>query len=403
LIKKMNIVIIFIITFCYTNRALIYNTVLDNLPYVLTIIGIGLNIAYLIIAKVKRNLIIFYLFITWGLVLFFIGISRMGLIVSALGYVAFFLNLLLWVLIYNNSSDKYIEKYFNKYLYLILSFGIVNAVLGVYQYFIDPSIFGLAFHEIYGNVELFESGRIVKRATGLVGSPQNYSLLVAVTTALVLYLKFNKNMKFLLLLIAISGGLVSGSRAYSLFVIILVLFIIVFNLLTSRKNRGKVIKIIFTSFLLFPITLLIMSANNISNETFSRLFVFFNDWPALQVYLNNLRDVSWISFLVGNGLGYNERLVATFFNILTYKSFESYILSLFMQGGIISLIFFVLIYTMAIRNTVRTGEVYLFSFLFALLPNLLSTPSFNGMAMSFLIWPLIIYSLMCHRKTGHSH
>ena len=137
------------------------------------------------------------------------------------------------------------------------------------------------------------------------------------------------------------------------------------------------------------------------------MFVFITDWPALNVYQGYLEDNSLFDVFIGKGIGYNERLVARYlgndyYSVFGsyYSSFESYLLSLLMQTGVLGLMSFLVIYFKGLKSAYRKNMVLYCSVLIGVLINIAFTPSFNGLAMSFIIWPLILFPIYTNKKTS---
>lgn len=387
---EINKLLISLITFAYACRGIVYRLGRDRLPIYLTAILILVNLVFISGLRVKRSLLPYLLFVYIGITLLCLGVLRLGIIRGSIGFAAFFMNLIAWFLVYNNIREDRLRVLFQAYIDMNIIFACVNAILGVYQYFIDPSLFGFAFHEIYGNEALMNSGLMLRRVTALLGSPQNYSLYLALATSLVSFSTFRRSSKYLAFVVMATGGVLSGSRSYSLFLMMVLGVNLGFRVFTTRiraiEKFGALIGVVLFVFLVFS-----FSSMEWTNDTISRLFVFFRDWPAFQIYVQHLQSMHGTDFLLGKGMGYNERLVATFMNVDGYRSFESYILSLFVQGGVLALMAFVYIYGRTLRNCRRSGEIFYYSILVALLTNLFATPSFNGLPMSFIAWPIILY------------
>ena len=252
-------------------------------------------------------------------------------------------------------------------------------------------------HEIYGSVELMASGRFVRRVTGFMGSPQNYSLYIGVMICLLYCSNIKKRNKYLTLTILLMGGLVSGSRAFSLFIFLTVVLTVLLNRAINVKNMNRTIKNILL-FVFIIIAIYELGNINYLNATINRMVKFIGDWPALKIYLNHLNAIDFTTIWLGKGMGVNERIVVNLLGSRYYQmvgsytnSYESYVLSLFMQSGLIGLIGFLAIYTKALINSFNQQNKLYFSVLIAIFINLLFTPSFNGLAMSYIIWPLILF------------
>ena len=272
-----------------------------------------------------------------------------------------------------------------------IAFAVINAILGIYQYFIDFSLGGLVTHNVYGDSILMSSGKILKRSTGLIGSPQNYSLYMGIMTIFALATLNKSKVKFMLTLIIVIGGILSGSRAYSVFIASTLVVYIIFKL----KNKISIKRLVQINLLiiLFILTYIVFNKNiEISeNSTINRLFTLFNDWPALNIFIDNINDIKLIDLIFGKGLGYNERLVSMFLgNINEYRSVESYILSMLLQGGIFTIIAFICLYISVLIKCLRKKEYYSIGLIIAIFINMMVTPSINGLGMSFIVWGIFV-------------
>ncbi len=388
-VEKTNIYFVAIIGFMYINRGLVGKFGLNNLPTLLTLVSIVFNIIFIVRIKLKKEFLPIYYYLILGILYMVLSFYKTEILQSIIGFSAFFLNLIFWLLTFNNIRRDNIIEIIDLFIRTSIILALISSILGIYQYFFDASIFGFATHSIYGSNELLNSGRYVRRATALLGSPQNYSLYLGITSYFV-FLKLSKSnfykVAFVILLI---GGILSGSRTYTL----MVFMCIGLHVLIQSINRIKVSIVIIVLFCIIIIFIgLIFFSDNISdNLTMSRLFTFFKSWPALEIIVSSIKDIDYVEFLFGNGLGYRERLVAQFLSI-QYESVESFIISLFLQTGLLFLIFFMYIYITSISKYIKSKTYSGSILLITLITNLLVTPTFNGLAMSFIVWPIIIYS-----------
>lgn len=401
---KLNVIIILLINFMYVFRGISVNLRIDNGIYFLSALMIIFNFVFLLasLKNARVNCVTAFFFI--GVLVFVYSILLNPLAVSLVGYIAFFANLLFWVLFFSKYKHKDLNDFIHFYLKVNIIFATVTAIFGIYQYFIDPSLMGFAIHDIYGSPELMESGRFVRRVTGLMGSPQNYSLYLATMTCLLIYANFKKKYKYIALLIMLLGGLLSGSRAYTAMLLLVIAIASGINVIKNSKNADVLAKRVILFISLLGI-LFVMLNLNFSNRTLGRMFVFISDWPALRIYYSYLESADLSSLLLGNGLGFNERLVAQFFKEeyysifgVYYSSFESYLLSLLMQTGLVGVIGFLWIYFQSLKKTLKRNFVIYYATLIGIFINISFTPSFNGLTMSFIIWPFILYPI--YAKNG---
>lgn len=393
MIKKLNYIFIFMITFCYVNNQFINKIGMANIELVVTILGIAINFITIFKIGIRKDLIKLYVFLFIGTILTILGVSKMGMTASIIGFTALFLNMLFWLLVYNNTNIENTEALFEYYININIGFACVIGVLGIYQYFIDTTIFGMVSHSVYGNEEIIESGNVVRRVTSLIGSPQNYSLYMAIMTYISVVSLRKSLKKFCIITVLACSGILSGSRSYTTILIISFIFMEIIKLIKNKKFRiNKKLNLFFIiSSIVIVFLIPIFKEILLENATINRIFVFFKDWPALQIFMNNLKSINGIEFILGKGIGYNERIVAIFLGI-PYQSVESYLLSVLLQGGIILLMLFIYNYIYSIKMYISSPKYLLSPLLIAILVNLAVTPSFNGMTMSFIVWPFIIYS-----------
>ena len=396
---KLDVIIIFFLNFLYVFRSIAVIFRLENIMYLLTALLVGINMIYIFgtLKKQKINIADFYVLLGVTIMIYS-GIINPPM-VGIIGFTVLFLNLLFWNSFIKIINKENLEILFKKYVKLNVYLACVMSIIGIYQYFVDPSIMGLAINDIYGSAEMMESGRVVRRVTSLMGSPQNYSLYIAVITSLVAYLTVPTKNKIIVYTILISGGGVSGSRAFVVFLLLVLLVNLFINSTVNVKSFSKMVKRNILFALSSGIIILFFNVE-LSNKTVSRMFSFLSDWPALEIYKYHLGTINIPAFLLGKGLGVNERIVVNFLGSRYYDSvgvylhsYESYFLSIFMQLGIFGLILFSFAYIKSMIKAYKRLDGLYFSILVAILINLMFTPSFNGLAMSFIIWPLILYPL----------
>lgn len=372
---------------------------IESLIYLISVLLIVINLLYILASSKKYYINVASIFILVGTIVLLYSMFINPPIVGIVGFAVIYLNLILWYSVSRAVNKEKLTTLFVKFIKINIYFGCITAMLGLYQYFIDPSIMGLALHDIYGNTEFMASGRFVRRVTGLFGSPQNYSLYIAITTTLVSYISLPKKRKILMYMILILGGLVSGSRAYSVFLVIVILLNYIFDLGLISQTMNKILKRV----MVFGVGGLVgvgMFTINFSNNTVNRMLNLINDWPALNIYKYHLSTMDAISIWLGKGLGVNERIVVQLLGGKYYEivgvyvdSYESYLLSILMQMGLVGILAFISVYIKSILKVYNAKETLYLSMLVAIFINIIVTPSFNGLAMSFLVWPLILYPM----------
>lgn len=392
MLYKINSISLIIITFLYINNGISSKIGGRNLCLFLTVGIIFINLFRLIKRGFKRDLNTVYIYIILGISLITVSFIKMGILSSLVGFMAIYINAIYWVIIINNSKQEEIDKMIDMWIKANIIFSFANALLGIYQYFIDPSIWGLATHDIYSNENLLNSGKVVRRITGLLGSPQNFSLYTAIMTYLAYNFIHKKSIRYLVIAILFLAGLLSGSRAYSIF-LISVIGVQIIRSLCKGININKFFKLLLGGILgVIIVSIVMFLGNSLGNETLQRVFTFFSDWPALQVFIRNLNDIQGMEWVIGKGLGYNERLVAVLLSRY-YISVESFWLNLLLQGGLMLVISLTLTMCTAIFRSLKSTKPYIGYALVGISINMLTSPAFAGLAMSFISWPLILFGL----------
>ena len=106
--------------------------------------------------------------------------------------------------------------------------------------------------------------------------------------------------------------------------------------------------------------------------------------------------------MAGNGIGYASWTVYQILGTadymsaygVPYSSVESYFLLLFVQSGLLGLFALIVLFGVAFLKSWRLSQTS-FVFLLSLFVNMVLTPSFSGMAISFIGWLFVAYSLFC--------
>ncbi len=364
---------------------------IDMFIYFFTFLIIVANLfEFIFKGKIKSSISSVFILLIYSIFQLALTSIYNNVMYSLFSYMAVFLYILFWVLIINNQSSSLNYSLMKGYFKLNIVLGIVSSILAIYQYYFDPSIFNLVVHNVYGNEEILLQGNVLRRTTALIGSPQSFSLYMGMVFGIVLFTKFpRKSIKLILLAVLFIGGILSGSRMFTVFIVILFLGYLF-------ENRNRLVKFLKpTYFILFGgiITLPFLELEN--NNTVIRLLDFIGNWPALMIFFENFKFDSFYNVIFGHGLGYKDRIVYNFFGY-EYQSVESYILLLLLQQGIVGLVLFINIYTRAFYNSILKNRFVLY-LLIAFLVNQLFVPAFSGLTFGFLGWGIIIYALSINR------
>jgi len=321
------------------------------------------------------------LYIVYGIILFFFSLINKGILISLMGVASLFLNLVAWKYSICLSTDKEddnkdgMKKYFSTFLFAM----VVNIIVGLYQYFIDPSVFGLV-SGIFGSKEFMSASNVTRRVVGFMGSPQVFSATCGISLFVASTIE-NSIWRLMISILIIVGGLLTGSRAFGIFVILFVAYIAI-----DMNYRKRLICIILV------IVALMICGSYVggiirNSETLSRNFIFTR-WAASKIYFNSFSKFKWYEFVFGKGFGldgWNASLSNISFD---YSSTESCLISIVYQLGTIEALFFVLAFCKIFLN-IKQNKLGKFLIL-GIFINLCCTPAFAGFAFSYIAWPLVL-------------
>jgi hypothetical protein len=312
-----------------------------------------------------------------------VTLTHRNFFIAFYGFAALFLNVFFWLLIFfNGSLNKKTIEVFSK---VIIVFAIINSILAIYQYFIDATIFGF-LSGIYADENLINSGILTRRTTGLLGGPQNLSLLLGSSLFITSMFSSNKIRIFSLMIIIIAG-FTTGARIFG------ISFLLWVASLSFTYIKGK------KSFSLFFQLFVLLGAITIISQSFfiiNRSFDISN-WAAINIYSDLLSRINGFTLLFGNGLGYENWITGSQFTF-DYSNTESSYLSIFYQLGISSLIY-IFIYIRSIYYAFGIKNYLLMIFILVIFINFLFTPSTSGFAMSFILTPYIMFYYSNSLKT----
>ena len=367
-----------IIIVLYTCRAFFSYISITKLEYYLSIF---LALSYFVIFLLKgfnktKNSQIFLVFFVYGLLCFLVSSLTKGPLVSVMGLSSIFLNMFLW-----NNNDSYSNE--NNYLILrkVFLFCVsINAIVAIYQYFIDASFFGIV-SGYYGDESIMSLTQVTRRAVGFMGSPQSFSAIMGVSLFITLTIQ-SKKIKIPLIILIIFAGLLSNSRAFG---IALILFVVC--MLTKMKFWEAFI-LFFLAIICYIFISVVIEVGSFSLTYISRNFDF-SKLGAANIYFSSLRDNSLIEWIFGKGYGlegWNTSVNSLSFD---YSSTESYVISIISQMGLIAAIIYFIWIILLLKNNSK-NKVFIFMIIYIFLDSCF-TPSFCGYAFSYVAWFAIIY------------
>lgn len=394
-INKIRYCVMIIILCQYIFRGIMLFFGIKNLVYISTILAFLIcifNIEY----TLRKDILLFFASGIASLLYSFCILGSSGMLSSIIGFGSVYGNLLLWTILFNNFSQKEKEEACEKYKIVLIILAVITSLAGYYQFFVDTSLNGLAYNELYGNSDLMESGRFVRRATAFLGSAQNYAIFIGIGFVINYFFSYkSKVLYFIVNLVLIGGVLVSGSRSASVSVLICIFIDRVYCIYKQSNSSFRLSNLLLYSTLI--ISVLICGYNFLQTNTFYRLFDFSFADAAKEAYISVFSDLGFTELLFGRGFGYKSWPVMQFlgledyYNIYksSYVSYESTLLFVFSQVGIVGLIFYMNLYYNSLKNSLKK-DISCFVIIVCIMVNQVFTPSFTGLAMSFVLWPFIL-------------
>ena len=331
--------------------------------------------------------------------------------ISIIGSFSYFVFLVFWYLFFQTYKDSFNINDFCKYIIIL---GTVMAFFGLYQRFIDQSLFGImTLHNSYFQESTLHMAEVF-RISSFCPSTQMFSMFIGICSILLLNMWNNISLffeqKVVFFLFMLSAGFMAGGKVYPLLLISYVLFwfgksllknelfIINFKYRISRKN-GMACFLLLGVF----IFLLIDKYNVIMPVMYSsvrRIFLFlFDSSQAIQdeniriAIMSKMFSYDFFTIFFGHGLGTSSTAAYSLLsNSIPFERFttESWILSIGYEMGVIGFIsylglFFVSAYKYS-RASLRVS-----CWILALVLSLFCSPAFYGYTM-FPFYGVIIYA-----------
>jgi hypothetical protein len=261
-----------------------------------------------------------------------------------------------------------------------------SAVVSVFYFFFDFTLWGLIQHHVYTDL-VYTNEAIDRRAIGLLASPQSHALsMVVLLVIAVIGRRAQPRMSIVLGLLAIIGGLLSGSKAF-----LLGLILIAVVLLPRRTVLLGLLPLLTAGW--FGAELLADSGL----RAFSLLNAIQNvdEYTATPLWMAALSYASDFNRLfTGLGLGVMGALSeALELSPLDFSSTESYVLQIAVEAGLVGFVLFVVLVVSALRRPVAAGRPVLPpALLLAVLANALFTPALYGFGNAALAGLLLAHT-----------
>jgi len=288
-------------------------------------------------------------------------VAGYDIITSALAAVNYTFSINFWILVFLKEKDK------NWVLNSLNIMVVLFSILALIQFFFYPELFGLISESIYSNEKNIDKITFSKRAISIIKSPQSLAFV------LTLYLLSKSPRNILQHVLVIAAGILTFSKSFFMGLAI--------NKLLRIKLRS--IFYITTIFSLFLISLYQFSEISGVDRITSFVFDFSLDSQSDRLerwYHFVTQFLSGNSLFFGNGLGSAAR-----FSSATSISSESFLIQLLYETGIFGIILFLYPYLLFILR--KKADI---PFVVAFFLLIFVSPSFYGISINFLVYPLLI-------------
>jgi hypothetical protein len=385
--QKINNVLIWCVITLFIHRIFFTEGILSYIPFLFVILSFALNLVILLSGKVNKKI---GLNILIPLVSGFIVILNILIDIPyafiILGYGTVFFFGVYWALVLYNMNKIQTMQFIGKINSLIIWNCVVVGLVGIYQYYIDFSIFGLNRHIHYGDYERIYYEVYTKRVTSTVGSPQNCGLILYIGFIVGLFTIENKKLKYAYLILIFFTGILSGSGAFIGIMIISLLFT---NFSEMSPALSYYIKItLFILMLLFAFKPFNLGLNGAIEGSFN-----ISPESHLPYYSKYIESTDLSIF--GRGLGTSDRLTMKYVIIdssnLWIPEPESHLLKLASEIGIFTLVIIAFNLISIIQTRRHNKQKYIDYLCIGILANVIFTPAVSGFTGSMVYW--LFYSL----------
>lgn len=413
----INKLFIGLITFFFLFKSIFTYLNLEFLCYALIGLFLFINfILFVLKLKLPQRSIPALLFISVGIQSLATSFASGLFLIGIIGFIGVYMHMIYWVICFSmlNGNEEG-EVLFNYYIRINIIFGFITAIFAVYQFFFDPTLFNVNPHRIYSDVDslseamltLDSYGGITRRATSFIGSPQNLGIYMGVMCGCIFMVPWAKRIaKIVLFSMFFAAGLLSGSGT---FVVFLLMFFFFYAMRIQRVN--SFIKIIIIVMILLGI-LAMQYIENLQNTILQSFYLM----DRLKLGIDN--EYNFKSFfshehlyhiIFGKGIGIADRLVEVVMDNKPPDNWiagsESYLLKVFLELGVIGFLLFVIVYAQSMfysyKSKKKQGYI-LFVILAGIVSNLMLTPSFTGLTMSFILWPFILYPILTGNNRNYA-
>ena len=267
----------------------------------------------------------------------------------------------------------------NFFLKLLLFYSIVNAVGVLIQFWISIDLFGLISHPTYTNEATVSKPNVTRRAVSFVSSPQSLTIILAAgfCVSCVMLSNYRRSwMWFFFSSLFMISGVLTFSKAFYLFIAaFFVIYSKTFFLIVTCLCSITVLTSEFWSETIPGLHRIIMIPKLILNPS---------QYSAFDTWLDGVSfSTNSVQVVLGNGLGFASRSGQAMggYSVLD-GSTESFLIQLYLEAGIVGLVFFSLYNGWLILK--YQGNKTFRCLLFATLVVALVTPALYGLPVTLL-------------------
>ncbi|PKL04792.1 MAG: hypothetical protein CVV54_04810 [Synergistetes bacterium HGW-Synergistetes-1] len=334
------------------------------------------------------------------------GFMLPSILIPVIGAIDYLMPILFWSFYFSRFKNLFSILEFCRFLII---FGVFMALVGIYQRFIDPTLFGiLTIINPYYSKSTLEHVSVF-RISSFFSSTQTFSLYLGICVALILELWNNIDFGLLLqlsfLAVLTLGGLLAGGKV---FIMLSGMSLIFLSIRKIKKNEFRIKKrflitilffviVIFITFILFPE--FVINIKEAIKTTTYRIFLFLFDQNTFynqeSIRIKAMKQIfasDWQNIIFGHGLGTASYSA---FNTLSNKYFftrftsESYILSWWYEMGICGIITFMIFFCEIISRAFKKRAMTAITTL-CLIISMFFVPTFYSVSM-FPAWGILIF------------
>lgn len=261
-----------------------------------------------------------------------------------------------------------------------------SAIVSVFYYFFDFTLWGMLQHHVYTDL-IYDNEAIDRRAIGLLASPQSHALsMVVLLVIAVIGRQARPWLSLTLGLLAIIGGLLSGSKAFLLGVLLVAMI---------RMPRKFVLLGLLPLFIAGWFAAELLADSGLRAFSLISAIQNVDEYTATPLWMAAISYSSdFTRLFAGLGLGVMGALSETLeLSPLDFSSTESYVLQIAVESGLAGLFLFGVFLVSAMRFPVAAGKPALPpALLLAVLANAFFTPALYGFGNAALAGLLLAHT-----------